>query len=145
MPKKRTKPTVDRYARFLRSLDLVSIALVESRFRIEREAFLDAEEDLFVKVSGHSHKISKKFFEVRSELAVRTERKGKPKRPGSFQMMAVFELHIHAEASFDRNEVKRFATEDLRLLMWPYFREYLANACGRMHVPPIILPLPEVQ
>ncbi|MFZ0914636.1 MAG: hypothetical protein WBQ76_06215 [Candidatus Korobacteraceae bacterium] len=144
MSKQRAKQAVeDSYSRFLSSLKLVTIAMTESRFRINRDAFLDEPEDVFMTLSSRTHKIAKTFFELEAKLEVKAARK--KTGAGSLQLQAVYLLHIHAKPPISKGAIKRFADEELRLLIWPYLREYVASTCGRMHVPPIILPLPEAE
>jgi len=145
MPRK-TKPSGKndvQYARFLRSLELVNIALIESQAKIDREAFFESDEELLIKAFGRPSKIKKDHFELEALLTVDATKK--KKHTNSFHVKAVFVMHIHAKPPFGRDVLDRFSEHEGRLIVWPYLREYLANLCVRMHVPPILLPLPELE
>lgn len=70
---------------------------------------------------------------------------------------AELEKHVKAEikASFiaeyqltcdnlEREAVEEFAKVNAGYNVWPYWREYVQNMCGRMHLPIAILPLYQV-
>lgn len=37
--------------------------------------------------------------------------------------------------------LERFARQNASFHVWPYWREYLANQCRRMNLPPVMLPM----
>jgi len=79
-------------------------------------------------------------FQVRArlDLAVSGIKSKKP----WFSMSAIFELQFLSRIPIKRSLVSRFADSDVRLIVWPYFREYLSDVCNRVQImPPIVLPL----
>jgi hypothetical protein len=53
---------------------------------------------------------------------------------------ATYDLHFHAKVK-PKPLVDKFCNSDLRLIVWPYFREYVTDVSARMYIPPVILPL----
>jgi preprotein translocase subunit SecB len=130
---------VDRYSSFLSSLDPTTIALIHEAFRIDRLKYLESEKDsLNVRVSSKLLSIGDGFFDVRSTLILVITKAGDEKPLVRF--LATYDIHFHGKEINKRN-VDRFITSELRLIIWPYYRELVNNASGRMHIPPIILPI----
>lgn len=130
---------VDQYSSFLSSLDPTTIALIHEAFRIDRLKYLESEIDsLNVRVSSKLLSLSEGFFDVRSSLML-VITKADDKRP-LVRFLATYDLHFHGKGINKRN-VDRFITSELKLIIWPYYRELVNNASGRMHIPPIILPI----
>ena len=128
------------YPEFLASLDLISISLIGSSFSGDRREYLRNMEHQ-LSVSWRSEAVDRRedFFDVRVDVAVRVSA---PKsKDAFFQLTAGYVLHIHASPPIDAAHVARFADSEIRLLVWPYVREYVSSISGRMHVPPIVLPI----
>src|SRR3954470_19931770 len=137
MPKRTPEPD---YAKFLKSLDLKLISLVESDFRIDRARYF-AEKNTELSVEWDSKLARSKpgFFECEASLDV-SLKSPKSKLP-SFALRATFLLHVHAKGHVKPEFLNDFSNSEVRLVVWPYFREYLSSICGRMHVPPLFIPL----
>lgn len=139
---KRAVAQTERYRRFLRDLDIKSIALVESSFRIDRRRYF--------KVDEHERAITwrtlekgtgKGFFEPRIVLMLTASQEGSPKP--FLELEASFELHIHIEEDGAETDqlIEQFCASEIKLIVWPFFREYVTNVTARMHVPPLTLPI----
>jgi hypothetical protein len=127
------------YAEFLSSLDVVTIAMVASSFSIDRQAYFEARQrQLNVSWEPRITMAEEDFFEIRADVVVKLS---DGKKRAFFNLAASYELHIHAPAPMNPDFVNRFAESDVRVLIWPYVREYVSGVSGRMHVPPVILPL----
>lgn len=59
--------------------------------------------------------------------------------------VAFIEALMVADYSIDPNPgqvaLERFARQNASSHVWPYWREYLANQCRRMNLPPVMLPM----
>ena len=128
------------YAAFLASLQLFSVALVRSTSRVNRDEYLkDEETDVNFKISSQSLQIAKASFDVCSTLRLKISSSKSHKI--QLWLTAAFELHFHGPSPLDPKFIKQFCESEIRLIVWPYFREYVSNMTGRMHIPPYILPL----
>jgi hypothetical protein len=135
----KANPKVDSYSRFLSSIDPIIIALVQESFRIDRLKYLKSEHEVInARIESTLIKLGKDAFDVRSSLILKARNASEVKSLIDF--LAVYELHFHGNWITESN-VKRFISSELRIVIWPYFRELVNNATGRMHVPPIILPV----
>ncbi len=136
---KQTALKVDSYSNFLSSLDPTTIALVHENFRIDRINYLKSEKDsMIVRMSSDVIKIGDGFFDVRTSLALAITKTGD--RKPLIRFLSTYDIHFHA-GNINKKNVDRFTSSELRLIIWPYFRELVNNASGRMHIPPIILPI----
>jgi preprotein translocase subunit SecB len=127
------------YATFLASLDPVIIALVQSSVSLERQKYLESEQErIYVIFGSKLIRFGDSHFDVKTklELQVKKEEKSKP----LLRFAATYDLHFHAAETTKQN-VDRFVKSDVRLLIWPYLRELVSNMSSRMHIPPILLPV----
>lgn len=130
---------IDAYTDFVKSLELFTIALTSSKFRVNRyEFFKQRDADLVVGVSCKANKIRRDHFDLQAELLLQLRRKRA--RP-ILELSATYHLHFHAAPPLDPKLARRFADSDARLVLWPYFREYVNNVSARMYVPPLLLPI----
>ena len=54
----------------------------------------------------------------------------------------VYQAHFHADDVIGNRELaKEFAQSEMRLILWPYFRQFAFETSARMSVPPITVPL----
>lgn len=144
MPKrkqKRTHITADSdYTFFLKSIEPIIISLVGSRFRVDREEYFNEESKrLSIAWRCVPSKIGHDCFDAHATLIVKlgsTKARSKP----SVEIDATFEMHFHGAKPINRAFVERFADSEVRIVIWPYFREFVSSVSGRMHIPPIVLP-----
>lgn len=130
------------YTDFLASLDLFSVALVRSTFRVNREEYLkDEDTNVNFRLSSKGLDVSESHFDVCSTLRLKISSVKTKKL--QLWLTAVFELHFHGSSPLDPKFVKQFCESEIRLVVWPYFREYVSNITSRMHIPPFVLPLSE--
>jgi preprotein translocase subunit SecB len=139
MPKKLKKHSGDKYREFLKSLHVGSIALSDCTAQIDRTRYFDTEEELMLVAKTKAINIKKDAFDVEATIAVRSHEVGK--KDGSLKIDATYLLHFHGKAPVQSTHIKRFVDGDVRLVIWPYFREFVAATTGRMHIPPVTLPI----
>jgi preprotein translocase subunit SecB len=128
------------YAQFLTSLEPSVIALRESTVKGDRDKYLEAQNHaITIGWKSRSVTLGPEHFDVFADLNLTVS---KPKSHGDFlELSATYYLHIHCRKRFPPEYVDRFCNSEIRLIVWPYFREYVTNVCGRMHIPPVFLPL----
>ena len=143
MPRKKQNHTLavdSNYARFLESMVPFGIAVVESKFRLDRDKYFETESKrLSAAWKCTPVEVGDEYFEADAELSVKLTAP-KQKKP-LVEIMATFRMHIHAAKPINQEYVNRFTNSEVRILVWPYFREYVTGVCGRMHIPPIVLPV----
>jgi preprotein translocase subunit SecB len=146
MPKRKTKRTPTRtaiaedgYTGFLRSVELFGIAVIDSEFQVDRDKYFEEEDkSLSVLWKCQPTEVGDDYFEADARLSVKL-RAGKEANP-LLKLDATFRLHMHAPKPLNREFIDRFADSEVKIIIWPYFREYVTSVCGRMHIPQITLP-----
>jgi hypothetical protein len=128
------------YGAFIASLELYMIGLADSECQIDRKDYWGKDEGKRVsfKLSSKPVSIDKKHFDVRSTIVL--SMMGEKSKSTVVRITATFDLHFHAEP-LERELVHKFCESDIRLIVWPYFREYVSSIFSRMHIPPVFLPL----
>ena len=138
--KKASSAELPAYASFLKSLEIFSISLTDSTFHGDRdEYFENPKHELDVDWRTELAGEWEQSFDVRVNVTIKISapKKGKD----FFKLTGEYLLHVHAPAPVDHQHVKRFTDSEVRLIVWPYVREYATSLFGRMHVPPAILPV----
>ncbi len=138
---KKSKAAPLEYTEFLASLQLFAINLRESACDIDRKEYWEhKEKNITYKVTATAESIAseEESFNVRARLEV-TMTGGKSKVHIT-KIAATYDLHFHAKL-MPKSLVDKFCNSDLRLIVWPYFREYVTDVSARMYIPPVILPL----
>ena len=142
MSKAMTKRTVDSYTDFLKSINVVFIAMTECEAKIDRAKFFNTEEVLGAKAETELTKRShKEGFDIRATITVRTAPAKDRKQDGSLKIRASFLVHLHAKKAVNNDNIEHFVDSDFRILIWPYFREFVTSTSARMHIPNITLPI----
>ena len=145
MPLKRQKHTaitVDGgYTQFLKTIEPVTIALVNGHFRADRDRYFEERrKELSVAWRCIPVEIGDDYFEADATIKIILKTASKKSKP-AIEIIATYRLHIHAPKPISKEFIARFVDSEVRLLFWPYFREYASSVSGRMHIPPIMLPM----
>ncbi len=126
-----------RYAEFLEAVELFSIAIVHSSFRIRRDEYLEQEEtENQAILRCVPTNITENSFDLRATLSLRVL----AGKRILIRLIASYDLHMHSK-NVTADQVRQFAANEVRLVVWPFFREFVTNTTARMHIPPIILPI----
>lgn len=139
MQKQLTKHSAISYTDFLKSLEVGFLALVECKARIDRQQLSKSKDGLAVDARAAWKRVDNDAFDVRPEITIRAISKNK--KDGALEIKAVYLVHLHGKPPINEAHIKRFVEADLRILIWPYFREFIASMSARMHIPPITLPI----
>ena len=54
---------------------------------------------------------------------------------------AQYAAHFQGKKPIDRVLAERFVKSELKLVMWPFFRQFVFDTTGRMAIRPITVPL----
>ena len=136
---KRTKTPALTYTAFIASLQLHTVNLKEASCNIDRDQFWSEEDkDISYKFTSEPVTIEGDRFDARTTLDVTMTTEKSKKHV--LKISASFDLHLHAKEA-PKEYVTNFCKGEIRLIVWPYFREFVMDISGRMYIPPIILPL----
>jgi preprotein translocase subunit SecB len=127
----------------VRGLELFVVALNGSTCQIKRTAFFEALQDRKKKLSQNldteftAADIGSNHFDGvgRFNIAI-SSAESEP----LVSISCTFEAHIHASSPFPKEFVERFAQSELRLVLTPYARSFIADATARMAIPPVTIP-----
>jgi hypothetical protein len=142
LPTKRKQTTVPDYETFLRSLTLAGFGLETCSAELDRGAYFDLDSKNRKKeIAGDYGLMDSEddFFNLfaKFELAI-----GDKKTASSaLRVRCEFVAHFHLDIKLKKEFVERFAQSEFRLLVWPYFRQFIADLSGRMSLPPVTIPL----
>jgi len=133
----------EKYQEFLTRIQPVAVELNSSTVRIDRPKFWG----LFSETpAGIEHWLDAGYtldsktddtFNVIGRMSVRV---GDKKTP-AIAFECEFSVHFNGAKKGDDEFVKVFGGSEVRLILWPYFRELLSASTARMGVPPLFLPL----
>jgi preprotein translocase subunit SecB len=132
------------YEGFLKSVKPIGLGLVENSSRLDRRRYsqLMGQRNRPGRTISTEYKLVKAgtgYFDTSAKflLVVVEEKKDNP----ALLIQCVYEAHFHCNESFAKDFAERFASSELRLLIWPYFRAFVSDLCGKMSIPPILIPL----
>lgn len=146
-PKKITpslKSADSEYERFLNSVRPVGIGLAESVSRLDRGqyAHLMRQKGRPRRIISTEYKLTDAdagYFDASGKLslAVTDSTKAAP----ALLIECTYETHFHCKPPASKELAERFTASELRLVLWPFFREVVLDLCGKMGIPPITIPL----
>jgi hypothetical protein len=132
------------YEHFLKHVRPIGLGLLESTCKLNRSAYgqLMSQKNRAGRLISTEYKLVAAeggYFDAtgRFSLAVAEHQKATP----ALAIEAFYETHFHCKAPVNRELAERFVASELRLVMWPYFRELVFDLCGKMSIPAITIPL----
>jgi hypothetical protein len=132
------------YGEFLKSVKPIGIALTTVSSHLNREAYgeLLRNKDKTLRLISTEYKLleaEKGYFDSSGNfsLIVKAEKKSDP----ALKIECCYETHFHCQSPVVREMADQFTSSELRLVLWPYFRELVFDLCGKMSIPPITIPL----
>ena len=146
MPRKKNLPSKldSQYSSFLRGINLVALGLEVCRTTLNRDQFweLDDKKQGVRRISADYQllEVRKSFFNVSAKFKMSVE--DKQGTSTALLIECEYGAHFHYAESADAKEfAQRFTESELRLIVWPYFRQFVNDVTGRMTIPPILVPL----
>ncbi len=138
------KPSDAAYEQFLRNVKPVAMGLVECSSRLDREALgqMAARKNSGVRVISTEYQLAAAeggYFDAIGKFSLAVAEK--PKATPALTIQCTYETHFHCKAPIEKNLAERFTASELRLVLWPYFRELVFDLSGKMSIPPITIPL----
>lgn len=147
----RTKPkndTVahdhDSYKRFLKQLQLLGLGLVDCSADLRRRLYFDLQKQgpsKQIAAKYHILDIEEDFFNALAHFELNiSDKKGKKH---GLSINCGFVAHFHFSDKIQEDYIEQFVATDFRLIVWPYFREFVNDMTARMSIPPLLVPLSE--
>jgi len=134
------KPIIspEEYKKILKSLDLISISLKESKTFINTDINPPIELSIQIKDEA-SYKIKDdRFVFIFQKYKIDAR---KPESKTRFiQIEVVFLVKVHSEDKFTDEFFDIYKNVSLHLNTWPYLREFVNQTTSRMNIPPLTLP-----
>jgi preprotein translocase subunit SecB len=138
-----------RYAQFVRSLDLADLKLksVSASFDHDKLAGFEKEPPpapgvgVNIGLELAAVRTFSDFFDTISKLAVTFSA---AKDGGGEDVFGSINIEFQAKFSSknaDQELADRFAKTNLKVIVWPYFREFVYSLTGRFGVPPLLIPI----
>ena len=88
--------------------------------------------------------VTKSFFNASAKLSLIMEDKTSPASPAVI-VECIYIAHFHCEGcEITKDLAERFTQSELRLVVWPYFRQFVTDATSRMAIQPIVIPFSAV-
>jgi preprotein translocase subunit SecB len=150
VPAKKNSPSdLDRrYASFLKGIQLWALGLQASRSFLDRAAYADLhEKDKLTRRITTEYElcdVTKDFFNVSAKLRLSVEGKGRAEPPAVI-VECTYEAHFHCDScNISRELAERFTEAELRIVVWPYFRQFVNDTTARMWIQPILIPFSAV-
>ena len=141
-----SSPGIAVYKDFLSSVKPIGIGLKESSSRLDRKVLfaLRKVKDSAIRTIQADYELieigeKQGYFEATGAfaLSVADAKSGN----AALSITCTYMVHFHCATPVDRKLAERFAGSELRLVLWPFFREFVFNMCGKMSIPPITIPL----
>jgi hypothetical protein len=130
------------YLKFLSEVKLIGLGLKSSLTFLDRKIFFDLvdRERKPERRFSEEYKptaVGEEFFEAEGSYEITV---GDGDEVG-LRIKCSFEVHMHGPAPIDPKLAERFASSDLRFVLSPFARQFVANATAQMQIPPILIPL----
>lgn len=142
--KKYTKSGTKGYEEFLRNLKIFGLGLESSASQLDRSAYARLHEQKKNRVRNIAAtyelvRVEREVFDATAKFKLTVEDKKTKMQP--LKIECVFQTHFHGKKPVDKQFAERFTRSELRLVVWPYFRQFVSDMTAKMAIPPIIVPL----
>jgi hypothetical protein len=140
-------PDTGKYASFLDSLELIAIAAKSCSCHLDRYGYMQFRKTVKrpVRILNEEPKVSNlrdDHFDAEIRYILKLAAEGERTIEKSLSLECVFEAHFHTGSSpSDRVYAEQFAQSELRFILRPFARQFIADMTARMGIGPIFLPL----
>ena len=132
----------NEYEEFIEKLELIKINMIESESELRPSFSPPAEINVDESSEYKNHKKDKKIT-VFYTLCVKAKQKYKSKH--GMQIKAKYKLIYNTEQFLNDELFEHFKSNEVRIQLWPYFREYVNHMTYYMGLPPLVLNLLKVK
>lgn len=147
MPRKKPRRTGTnkmRYEQVLKNITPIIIGLMSSSSRFDQveygQARLSKSGTLKNSISA-SYKLEhfeKAFFESRAKFKYTMENEEHGIAPVTIE--CVFYGDFQSKSPLTKELAELFTTSEFRVIVWPYFRQFVQDMTARMSIPPAVVP-----
>lgn len=133
------------YGDFVRNLHLAALGLTRSSCQLNRDQYygrIVGKKSNAARTISSNYKlgdVDEDFFDARASFKLTIQAK-KAKAP-DLVIECAFDAHFHGQSPIDRKMAERFIAADLRVVVWPYLRQFVYDITSRMVIPPVVVPL----
>jgi len=143
-----TKRDTKDYTEFLRDIQLIALGLASCSAKLDRDLYFDVvsqkSNTRTISSSYELKDVQKEFFDVAARFSLQVQDKMKTSTP--LLVECAFMAHFHCKArEVPRDFAARFSQSELRIVLWPYFREFVSDVTSKMAIPPLLIPLSAAQ
>jgi preprotein translocase subunit SecB len=150
VPTKKSLPANrdQQYALFLKGIQLCGFGMQDSRTTQDRAAYvaLSAKNRLTRRISTEYKvmEVTGISFNASAKLSLTIEDKVNPASPAVL-VEGTYIAHFHCDGcEITKALAERFTKSELRIVVWPYFRQFVNDATSRMAIQPIVIPFSAV-
>ena len=130
------------YIRFLKNLEVEEIFLSETRASIDRARFTPTSKQ--VRVYGQSRFgkpiISNAIFTVPATMEVLIGAPNAKEALGRIEVTYVLRFSVGSE-ELNTEHVNQFTRSTIKIVIWPFFREFIHNMTARFGIPHVNVPI----
>lgn len=141
--KKHVTRSKDTYEDFLRNLKLITLALTSSNCKLDLPVYFSILDKKKVakklKANYSVSEVEEKYFSTKAALRVTIQ--DETEELLGVTIECEYAVYFHCKRPVNQEFASKFADTGLRLVVWPYFREFVFDLSGKMAIPPITLPL----
>lgn len=137
-----------QYALFLKGIQLCGFGMQDSQTTQDRGAYvaLLSKNRLTRRISTEYNlmEVTKDSFNASAKLSLTMEDKAHSASPVVF-VECTYIAHFHCDGcEITKDLAERFTKSELRIVVWPYFRQFVNDATSRMAIQPIVIPFSAV-
>jgi len=140
---KKTHTQTDEYVSFIKSIQLVALGMDKADMFVDRKSMMSgiaSERKTTVHLEGH-HDIIKQGDQ---SFVVVYEFKTIIKYDDDIiysSITCTFSALFNLDAMVNDNLIKKFSENEVRLIFWPYYRQFVSDSTYRMAINPVVLPI----
>jgi hypothetical protein len=146
---KPTKPA-PKYEEFIKGVRLINLGMEHCFSMLERRRYMDIKHEDRTPTLAATYKLQglgKDFFDAIAAFKLSVDKPVDAENGDSDEELAplviecTFEAHFHFKGPKSKALTEKFVDSELRLIMWPYFRQFVTDTTGRMTIAPLVVPL----
>lgn len=145
MPKKKNVSTLTngRYEKFIRSLELIAMGLDSSRAKLQRRKYAELrrarkEPNRSIHTDYQVIGVGKISFDCTANFQLTIEHPDS--KEALIQIECSFQAHFHTDCKDFEDMARRFVSSEFKLIIWPYFRQFVTDVTSRMSISPVVVP-----
>ena len=132
------------YLSFLQGLGSVIIGLKRCSADLDRTRYYELmdkrKKDRKRVIDGDYRldKVTETYFDVSATVSVAV--RDRKDDSNALSIECTYEGHFHGEPPVQRGLAERFVKSQLRVVLWPYVRQFVSDTTARMSINPVFLP-----